>query len=162
MIIASGINDEPIAATVFSAIVAKDDNSDIVQLEVDENGVLIAIVSGELIVFVNGSTEQEFENVTIQHIGDNSIEVIFDSGIYFLAKAENDFISFFQVILPETYIGRVQGLLGNYNGDTSDDLLAQFGDTPLPEDSSIEDIHNNFGITCKFTKQALGISNNAT
>ena len=87
--------------------------------------------------------------MTVKHLGDNSIEVLFDSGVYIVAKFENGFISFFQVILPDIYTGLVQGLLGNYNGDTEDDLLPRFGDTPLPVDSDAEDIHNNFGITCE-------------
>ena len=147
MIIASGINETAVAATVFSAIVAKNDNSDTVQLEVDENSTLIAIVSGELIVF--DIAEQEFDKVTVKHLGDNYIEVLFDSGVYIVAKCENGFISFLQVILPDIYTGLVQGLLGNYNGDTEDDLLPRFGDMPLPADSDTQTIHNSFGITCE-------------
>ena len=150
MIIACGINETAVAATVFSAIVAKDDNSDTVQLEVDENSTLIAIVSGELIVF--DIAEQEFDKVTVKHLGDNSIEVLFDSGVYIVAKCENGFISFLQVILPDIYTGLVQGLLGNYNGDTEDDLLPRFGDMPLSVDADAEDIHNKFGVTCEFCK----------
>ena len=58
MILASGINQTTVAATVFSAIAAKDDNSDTVQLEVNENNTLVAIVSGEMIVF--DINEQDF------------------------------------------------------------------------------------------------------
>jgi hypothetical protein len=145
MTLAKGVNNSAVAATVFSAIAAKDNDSEIVQFEVDENNTLIAIVSGELVVF--DLAEQEFEKVTVQHLGKNSIEALFASGAYVVAGAENGFIATLQVILPEAYSGQVQGLLGTYNGDVSDDLLPQFGDRPLPPDSSMEDIHNEFGVT---------------
>ena len=150
MTLAKGVNNSAVAATVFSAIVAKDNDSDIVQFEVDENNTLIAIVSGELVVF--DLSEQEFEKVTVQHLGKNSIEALFASGAYVVAGAENGFIATLQVILPEAYSGQVQGLLGTYNGDVSDDLLPQFGDRPLPPDSSMEDIHNEFGVTCELIR----------
>jgi deleted-in-malignant-brain-tumors protein 1 len=145
MILASGVNDTAVAATVFSAVVGKDYDSDTVQFEVDTNGILFAIVSGELVVF--DITEQDFEKVTVAHLGDNSIEALFKSGAYVRVKAENGFISFLQVVLPESLSGQVQGLLGTFNGDTSDDLLPQFGEAPLPPDSSVEDIQNKFGVT---------------
>ena len=139
--------DNAVAATVFTAIVGKSSDSDTVQLEVDDDGTLRAIVSGD--VLDNNNIKQNFEKVTVEYVAGNSIEVVFDSGVYLLARGENGFISFFQVNLPEIYRREVQGLLGNYNGDDTDDLLPQFGDTPLPSDSDIEDIHNNFGITCE-------------
>ena len=147
MISARDANQTTVNATVLSALVAKDADSDTVQLEVDGSGTLIAIVSGERVLF-GSAAELEFKNVTVRHLGDNSIDVLFSSGIYFVARTQNGFISFLEVILPESFMGQVQGLLGNYNGDDTDDLLPRFGDTPLPPDSDIEDIHNNFGITC--------------
>ena len=147
MITASGVDETTVDATVFSAIAAKDNNSDTVQFEVDENKTLIATVSGELVIF--DIAEQDFEKVTVQHLGSDTIEALFASGVYVKAKAENGFISSLQVILPESFSGQVQGLLGTFNGDTSDDLFPQFGDKPLLPDSSVEDIHNLFGITCE-------------
>ena len=148
MTLASSVNStSKVAATVFSAIVAKENDSATVQFEVDENSTLIAIVSGELVVF--DLTEQEFEKVTVKHLGGNSIEALFDSGAYVMVEEENGFISTLQVILPEVFSGHVSGLLGTYNGDTSDDLLPQFGTRPLPPNSNMEDIHNKFGVTCE-------------
>ena len=148
MVQASGVNDTAVAGTVFSAIVGRDINSDIVQLEIDENGILTVIVSDELVVF--DITEQDFENVTVKHVGNNSIEILFNSGAYLLAEGENGFIASLLVILPETLTGQVQGLLGTFNGDSSDDLLPKFGERPLSPEANVEDIHNKFGITCKY------------
>ena len=147
MIQASDNNETAVAATVFSAIVGKDNNSDTVQFEVDGNGTLAAIVAGELVIF--DITEQEFEKVTVTHLGNNSIEALFDSGVYLLARGENGFISSLLVVLPELFTDEVQGLLGTYNGDASDDLLPKFGHSPLSPEANGEDIHNKFGATCK-------------
>ena len=147
MIQASGANESAVAATVFSAIVGKDNNSDTVQFEIDKNGTLTAIVEGELVVF--DISEQEFKEVLIKDLGNNSIDALFDSGIYIQAKGENGFISYLQVLVPEKFQGNVTGLLGNFNGNVSDDLWPKFGEEPLSVEDSEEDIHNNFGLTCE-------------
>ena len=148
MIQASATNGSAVAASVFSAIVGKDSDSDTVQFEIDKNDTLTAIVSGELVMF--DIREQEFEKVTVTNLGSNSIEALFDSGVYLQAKGENGFISFLQVSLPEKFINHTSGLLGTFNGNISDDLVPQFGDSPLPPDATAEDIHNKYGITCEF------------
>jgi hypothetical protein len=145
MIQASGTNGSAVAASVFSAIVGKDSNSDTVQFEIDQHNTLTAIVSGELVVF--DISEQEFEKVTVTNLENNSIEALFDSGVYLQAKGENGFISSLQVFLPEKFTNIVNGLLGTFNGNISDDLVPKFGATPLPPDTSAEDVYNKFGIT---------------
>ena len=149
MIQASGTNGSAVAASVFSAIVGKDHNSDTVQFEIDEHNTLTAVVSGELLVF--DIKEQEFEKVTVTSLGNDSIEALFDSGVYLQAKGENGFISSLQVSLPEKFINHTNGLLGTFNGNISDDLVPQFGDSPLPLDVNADDIHNKFGLTCEFS-----------
>ena len=47
MITASGVDETTVDATVFSAIAAKDNNSDTVQFEDDENKTLIATVEDD-------------------------------------------------------------------------------------------------------------------
>lgn len=44
--------------------------------------------------------------------------------------------------------GQLEGLLGNYNGDKSDDLVARNG-AMLSVDASMRDIHYIFGMSCK-------------
>lgn len=65
---------------------------------------------------------------------------------------ENDIISVVLVSLPVSYKGITQGLMGNYNGNTSDDLIPQGGGAAIPVESSLKDIHELFGITCKSSK----------
>ena len=42
------------------------------------------------------------------------------------------------------------GLLGTFNGDTSDDLKPKSEDEPIPLTSILQEIHELFGLTCEF------------
>ena len=41
------------------------------------------------------------------------------------------------------------GLLGNYDDDDTNDLQTPTGDV-LPDDSTLETIHNDFGLLCEW------------
>lgn len=49
--------------------------------------------------------------------------------------------------VPNAYRSKTMGLLGNFNGDPSDDLTAQDGRVLSPTASNME-IHYQFGLTC--------------
>ena len=149
MIQASGTNGSAVAASVFSAIAGKDHNSDTVQFEIDENNMLTVIVSGEVVVF--NITEKSFEKVTVTNLGNNSIDALFNSGVFLHVKGEDGYISSLQANLPETFSNHTNGLLGNFNGNISDDFMPKCGDWPLPSDSTTELIHNKFIKTCEFS-----------
>ena len=55
----------------------------------------------------------------------------------------------YRLFSQDRYKGAVEGLLGNFNGDPSDDLVPRSVNTPLSVDSTSEDLHYNFGLTCK-------------
>ena len=136
-------------ATVYSALVGRMTDSDTVQIELRPAG-LVTLVNGEQIAFeTNGTEVLEFQNVLIQTRGNDTITVFFYSGAYFEVKEENDIISVVIVSLPVAFRGKTSGLMGNFNGDTSDDLTPKGGGEPLPLDSSLEVIHEQFGITCE-------------
>ena len=138
-----------LAATVFSAVVGKQSDSDIVQFEMNQqrNGIDI-IVSGEMINLY-GLFQETFNKVTVFNLGNNTFAASFSSGCSIKVKEENGFISVFSVTVPSSFKGLTRGILGNYNGDTTDDLMARNSNQPLPHNSSIEVIHKEFGTTCK-------------
>ncbi len=139
-------------ATVFSAIVAKQDDSDTVQFEVSRRG-LKARVNGQTVDF-EGVTEREFTNVTIRKKGDdNTLAARFSCGAYLETKVENGIIAVLSVGIPRSFRSSTSGLLGNYNGDPSDDLLPRGSTIFLSTSSSMEDIHNLFGVTCMLIKR---------
>ena len=140
---------EPISATVFSAIVGKELYSDAVQFQLADGDEVDVLINGELIDF-DGLPKQQFNNVSVR-IGENfnSATAVFSSGVYVEVRAANGILSTLLVSLADGYRSRTSGLMGNYNGDRSDDLLPQGSSAFVPLTSSLRDIHYRFGITCK-------------
>ena len=136
----------PAAATVFSAIVGKELYSDTVQFQLGDDDVDV-LVNGELLDFDNLAV-QGFNNVTVTK-GDRNASAVFASGVYVEVREANGILSTLLVSLGESYRSRTSGLMGNFNGDQTDDLLPRGPDSYIPLNSTLRDIHFIFGITCK-------------
>ena len=141
-----------VPATVFTAIVGKQDDSDTVQFELSRQGV-DTLVNGERVEF-GDLPEQDFNNVTVADRGNNTLSATFSSGVHLEVTEENQILSVLIVSLPNSFQGTKLGLMGPFNGNTSDDLLprASVGQSepqPLPLNSSLQQIHQLFGITCE-------------
>ena len=147
MVAAEGDTGASVAATVFSAIVGKQDYSDAVQLELSRRGI-DALVNGERVDFEDISS-RDFNNVTVMDLGSRTIAARFSYGAYVEAKEENGIVSVLLVGLPDTFSGETRGLMGNFNGNLSDDLISKNSIEALSTTSSLQDIHENFGVTCK-------------
>ena len=152
MVAALNRDDGEAAATILSAIVAKQRDSPSVQFELltdsDGNVDLVALVNGIRLDF-GVLKSQRFDNVIVSDIGNKTLEASFSNGIFVTLREANGFISMFTVSLPASFQGRTSGLMGNYNGDPSDDFLPRNGSTPLSVNASNKEIHEQFGITCK-------------
>ena len=135
-------------ATVFSACVAKEKSSSTVQFELDNITSLNAFVDGERISF-DELKSQEFDNVTVTDSGNKTLNAIFSSGAFIQVQEQNGFISVLFVSLPERFKNKTQGLMGPYNGDKTDDLTPKGNKAILPLNSTIQRIHEEFGITCE-------------
>jgi hypothetical protein len=48
----------------------------------------------------------------------------------------------------DDFKGQMIGLLGNFNGDKSDDLIPKGSTTPIPDTSNDKEIFQQFGKTC--------------
>ena len=150
MVEASGPNGMSANATVFSAIVAKQANSDTVQFELSDNGI-DALVNGEIVDF-SISAEQPFSEVTILDKGNDTLSATFSNGTVVEVMRENDIISTVLVSVASSLQGVTSGLMGVFNGDTSDDLAPRAGSgtgEPISSNSSLQEIHVLFGITCE-------------
>ena len=135
--------------TVFSTVVAKQNDSDAVQFEINEDEVTLdVLVDGNYVNFEE-LFEQTFDNVIVTYLENNTIGATFSIGPYIEAKAENGIISVLIVSLPDSFKGTTRGLMGIYNDDMSDDLTARGSTFSLPTDSSLSEIHYQFGISCK-------------
>lgn len=126
MLEASNPDGVSVPASVFTAVVAKQDDSDTVQLEFSKDGVE-ALVNGEEVDF-SDIPEQEFTNVTLKDVGNDTVTATFSSGVYIQVKEQNGFLSSVVVSVPRYFKFTTKGLMGFYNGDSSDDLLPRFSD----------------------------------
>lgn len=134
-------------ATVFTSLVLKEVDSDTVQVDLTPDG-LVALVNGEKADFVN-MTKLEFDQVIVEKGTNQTITVTFASGTFMEVTTANDIISTMVVSLPTVMQGLTRGLMGNYNGNVTDDLQSKNGSTTVSVNSSLEDIHYSFGITCE-------------
>ena len=145
-------NGTAASATVFSAIPAREGESDIVQFEISTNDTIAVFVNGEEVDF--SVIEQEFKNVTVTDLGNNTLSATFSSGAYLEVQEENGIISSVVVSLPESYKDtEIQGLLGSFNGDITDDLQPKLRGAPLPLNSTLQEVHEYFGLTCELVMQ---------
>ena len=141
-------NNNNVAATVFSAIVCKQINSQTIQFQLDSNKGLVALVDG-VEIDLDELKSQEFDNVTVTDVGNSSITATFSSGALIRVTQENDIISLVLVSLPERFKGHTHGLMGSFNDDETDDLLPKNNSTYISINSTIQEIHEEFGISCK-------------
>lgn len=133
------------SGTSFIALAMKQDSNPTVQLEI-VNDELIVYLGGEEVDFA-GLTEQRLGNVTIANKGNDTFTVRFASGVSMQASKSNHILTNIIVTIPDHFSTR--GLLGQFNGDPSDDLLPRDATKPLLTNSTMEDIHYQFGITCE-------------
>ena len=144
-----GVFPPDILATVFTAIVARESFSDTVQIQLASDGQSLELLVNGMLVDFSGLLELVFNNVTVSDRGNDTLAATFSTGVYVEARENNGIISTLLISLSETYQEQTSGLMGNFNDDINDDLLPRGGMTPLPLSSSLEDIHFDFGITCK-------------
>ena len=132
-------------STNLKALAVKEGNNPVVQLETDNNE-LVVLVDGDKVDFTEMS-EQRFANLTITDIGNSTSVVRYTSGVSISASVSYNRLTNVLVTLPESFSTR--GLLGQFNGDPQDDLLPRNSSTPLPPNSTNEDIYHDFVKTCK-------------
>ena len=138
-------------ASVFTAIVAKTNDSSAVQFEIKVKysvTSLVCLVNREEIDF-SEIKSQEFDGVTVYETDNNTFGATFTNGAYLQAQEQNGFISLITVGLPKSFYNKTHGLMGIFNGDMDDDMTPRGGINPLPLDSTLQTIHESFGITCK-------------
>ena len=142
-------SDSP--ATVFSAIAGKQIDSDTVQFTISDDDQIVSTVNGVVVDF-EVLPEQSFMNVVVEDRGNGTYTATFSSGAYVEVKSANGFISLLLVSLPNNFMNMTRGLMGSFNGDTADDLAPKVGSgtgVQISSNTSLEEIHNQFGITCK-------------
>ena len=80
----------------------------------------------------------------------DSIIAVFSSGVGITINVTAG-IPNFVLSLPSSFGSKIQGLLGNYNGDKMDEFIPRNQDNALSDSITDQNIHNMFGQTCKRT-----------
>ena len=140
-------NGTILPATVFTAIAVQTNVSDVIQLEVNGSDVVVRIQKE--VVNVVPMVVEEFAGGSIQK-SNNTYIITLDGGYVIEVKGSSDILSTIKIVLPNSLRGLVQGLLGNYNGNSSDDLLPRNSTEHLSINTTLEDIHKEFGVSCKY------------
>ena len=97
---------------------------------------------------ITNSTSNLNSFVDIQRTSEmNGIESTFSNGISITVTLLSGLLDVVTV-LPQDFMGLTQGLLGNFNGNDTDDFIDRNG-TLLDNDASDNMIHFSFGQTCK-------------
>ena len=90
-----GNSSEPVKATVFSAIVAKQSNTDTVQIQLSRRG-LDVLINGSRIEF----NDLKQQMLMLQDHGNATISAIFSSSISLSVQEANGLITVVQIVLP--------------------------------------------------------------
>ena len=143
------VNGTLVLATAFTAIVARTNTSDVVQMEVT-NGSMIEVHLNRELIDLSSLSSQRFSGVTILRQPNNTYQALFEGGYFVEVRGENDILSLIKVTPPEEARGKTRGLLGNFNGNRSDDFIPRNATEPIPPHSTMEEMHNQFGVSCEF------------
>ena len=87
-------------------------------------------------------------DVVVIDDGNNTGIAEFSGGSNIEIRVNNGIISVMLVTLPNRYRSLTRGLMGNYNGNPSDDFIAKGTTASISIDSDDEEIFT-FGNTCK-------------
>ena len=77
----------------------------------------------------------------------DSILAVFANGVGIMVNVTAG-IPNFVLALPPLFKSQTQGLLGNYNGDKTDEFIPRNKATALSDTISDQEIHEMFGQTC--------------
>lgn len=83
--------------------------------------------------------------------GNELTAIFFQSGIVIVAQVNpigNEYYMNFRIQVPQRYSGNLQGMLGNFDGDSTNDFYRRGESSPLPNTISERELFDEFK-TCK-------------
>nr|XP_058948028.1 protein mesh-like [Pocillopora verrucosa] len=133
----------PSKATVYTAFAAKENGSDVVQIQLNGRGLVDVLVNGERVDFDELSL-LEFTGVSVlYYINTTKYSVIFNSGISVTVEGQQELLGLVTLV-PTVFKGNTSGLLGYWDDSKETEFLKPDG-TFLNTNSSLEIIHRDFG-----------------
>ena len=97
---------------------------------------------------INSTYNNSDETILITREAENSISCITPAGASITIKNINGALSFVLVV-PPSWKGLTIGLMGNFNGNKSDEFIPRKQVIPLSDAISDRNIHWMFAQTCK-------------
>ncbi|XP_065657056.1 protein mesh-like [Hydra vulgaris] len=129
-------------ASIFSGFVIKGNDSDIIQIELNNKQTFSFLVNGQSLNLDFGLWN--FNGISLSYENNATVVVQTNSGIRFeiiaLDKALHTILT-----LSDTFKNRISGLIGDWDGNSSNDLKLPNG-TFISGNSSNYNIHFNFGM----------------
>ena len=89
--------------------------------------------------------------VELTRQANESIVAMFSSGVGITVNMTAG-IPNFVLSLPTAYKNQTRGLLGNYNGNSTDEFIPRLLDSSLSDTISDQEVHQLFGQTCKLVR----------
>ena len=144
--VTTGQTVDPSRGTVFSAIVASD-GSDTVELRATSVG-MTTLINGVHVELSTGLSHQ-FNSLTLSVEDSHRIGVLSTSGVNIRVTQQFGHIGAISVSISDRHTHNTRGLLGSYNDDPTDDLMPKTGSSSLPVNSTQEQVHYQFGLSCE-------------
>ncbi|XP_069105864.1 protein mesh-like [Argopecten irradians] len=147
-------------ALITSLAVSAANASDTVEIRLNSirgfdiliNGV-VQDITGISFLRYKGATVTVVHNNSTSDGPKNEVNLAFpEFGISFQALVFDTHMNLGISFDPHFQLGSIEGLLGNFNHNASDDLTPQHGQT-LPANSSTEDIHHNMGLSWRVKEE---------
>ena len=142
----TGQTVQPSRGTVFSAIVASD-GSDTVELRATSVG-MATLINGVHVELSTGLSHR-FNSLTLFVEDSHRTGVLSASGINIQVTQQFGHIGAISVSISDRHTHNTRGLLGSYNDDPTDDLMPKTGSSSLPVNSTQEQVHYQFGLSCE-------------
>ena len=93
-------------------------------------------------------------NVTINVVNSTYVSLVFASGVVINVCWRAPGVLLLSQQVPYSLKGKVSGLLGDFNGKSADDLRI-YGGSTISTSSSLQVIHQSYGLSCKFEQLRL-------
>ncbi len=91
----------------------------------------------------------EYNSILLLHSSNNET-IASVGGVALVFSLSSGGLLNFVATAPARFNGTVEGLMGNFDGDMTNDLVSRGGQM-LPNNASDRMIHKYFGVTCKFS-----------
>ncbi len=125
-------------------------------MDVNGDTGLTVLFNGDDISANVSNTNDSFtiDQLSVSRESENSLTTSFENGIGVTITASFEMLSFV-LSMPEEFQNVTRGLMGNYNGDPTDDIVFRNGDM-LSGNVSDRMIHD-FGQSCKYKYMYINV-----